>query len=269
MNGSKNPSTSNNDNFEIEDLYQRNRDLRNARITLAIGVITIFLALWAIILAFISQIITPESVVDVCIGTYNDLNLCNCSEMKYNVSQSATNYFSLVQFLIHNNVFNVLIFFGILLTIILFLIWRLFARHLCMAQIKNYEKMYPELVISKDGKISDTVKNLDFVTFVIVELLWILSSIELVRIWPGKQQIPQFFNNFAEYFTTNSHFIQQIACRFNLDLGFDFLWLIVGWFVIWLVWKIFTKITVINSLIKICKWFISGLAKIWSEFWDC
>ena len=62
---------------DIQDLYERNRDLRNARINLAIGVITIFLALWAIILAFISQIIKPESSIYFC-RSYLIEN-CSCS----------------------------------------------------------------------------------------------------------------------------------------------------------------------------------------------
>ncbi len=121
MNSSKKPSDSDIYNFEIQDLYERNRDLRNARTNLAIGVITIFLALWAIILAFVSQIIKPENAVDICLGDYN--SSCYCSNQIYNVTQSyPKQIFSLLQFLINNNVFNLLIFFGILLTIVLFLI---------------------------------------------------------------------------------------------------------------------------------------------------
>jgi hypothetical protein len=256
---------------DIQDLYERNRDLRNARINLAIGVITIFLALWAIILAFVSQIVQPESTVEICLDLYYN-GSCNCSQPVHNVTQSYLNYFSLLQFLINNNVFNVLIFFGILSTIVLFLLWRLFARHLCIKQIKNYKKIKPKSMKSEHDAISEIVKNWDIYTFFIVEFFWVLATFELTKIWPIGSPISTFEELFRD-FIKNSPKLMYLTCKFHLNLIFISVSIIIGWFILWVIWKYFTQIKVINYLIKIItkiwNWFKKGLVKIWRRLSDC
>jgi magnesium-transporting ATPase (P-type) len=244
-------SNKNSDSLKKDDLYQRNRNLRNARINLAIAVITIFLALWAIILAFISQIITPEIAINVCDGTFNISNNCSCDGgkgMQYNINQSNVSYFSLAQFLTHSNVFNVLIFFGIIVTIILFFIWRMFARHLCMKQIKNFKKISPNSDKSDDELISNTVKNWDWYTFILVLLLWLVGLIELVKILKiNPIPIPQFLNTFVSWALLDAR-IQDNVCKFTLDLGSEIVWWIVGWLVLWLIWRFVFKISLWKKL---------------------
>jgi hypothetical protein len=206
-------------NLEIEDLFERNRDLRNARVNLAISVITIFLALWAIILAFISQIIKPESSVEYC-GIYSIDDCNSCNVVPINATPNNIRYFSLLQFMFHNNVFNMLIFLGILLTIVLFFIWRIFARYLCTKQGENLEKIKSESNKSRQGKLSETVKKWDLVAFLFVEGLWVVAAIELARIIPGDPFYPvTVLHRLINPLISNYPFLITWVCKYYLDAG--------------------------------------------------
>jgi len=124
--------------MKIENLQNQIKDLQNSRKSLFLIFSTMIIAFWAILGTLVAQLLNNDHKINIC--TNYSISNCVCgglphdeltticlsnfsSSVKCNVS-IYDQEFSIYQYLLSQNTFNAILFFGCLFTIIIILIWR-------------------------------------------------------------------------------------------------------------------------------------------------
>jgi hypothetical protein len=124
--------------IKIENLHSQIKDLQNSRKSLFLIFGTIIIAFWAILGTLVAQLLNNDHKINIC--TNYSISNCVCgglphdelttvclsnfsSSVKCNVSIYDPE-FSIYQYLLSQNTFNAILFFGCVFTIIIILIWR-------------------------------------------------------------------------------------------------------------------------------------------------
>ncbi|MFZ0674460.1 MAG: hypothetical protein WB759_10165 [Methanoregula sp.] len=212
------------DKIQIEDLLARNRDLKRGRASVIIGIIAIIVALWAIIGAVTAPILAPTNYESICpnvnfseahswiiipVNATNETSWIRTPAMDFekNVSNETrcgetSCYFTpnegAIDYLLYNNSFDLLLFLGSALTILLLVIFRRIIWLNYKEERKNIQLLQKLNFQPYNSEIIEGEGNYSWI-FLVIGIFWIPAAMGLTKII----NIP----NFNLPFFPNSHFI--------------------------------------------------------------